>query len=60
MDQGIYAFDRRNGNVEPTGRPVGESPWLRFNDGKVDPFGHFVTGAMNIDYRRIQGTHLLI
>jgi sugar lactone lactonase YvrE len=54
MDQGIYAFDPRNGDVESIAQPLRESPWLRFNDGKVDPFGHFVTGAMNIDYREMR------
>jgi sugar lactone lactonase YvrE len=54
MDQGIYVFDPLSGEVAPVAQPLSESPRLRFNDGKVDPFGHFVTGAMNIDYREMR------
>jgi len=51
MDQGIYAFDPASGGVEPIVEPLSGTQGFRLNDGKVDPFGHFVTGAMNIDYR---------
>lgn len=51
MDQGIYAFDPARGDVQLIAEPLAQADGLRFNDGKVDPFGHFVTGAMNIDYR---------
>jgi L-arabinonolactonase len=52
MDQGIYAFDPANGEVELIVQPLAGTDGLRLNDGKVDPFGNFVTGAMNIDFRR--------
>ena len=49
MDQGFYAFDPDSGRLEAISLPLAGSDGLRFNDGKVDPFGAFVTGAMNID-----------
>lgn len=52
MDQGIYAFDPANGEVELIVQPLAGRDGLRLNDGKVDPFGNFVTGAMNIDFRQ--------
>lgn len=51
MDQGIYAFDTDSGDIESIAQPLHGRDDLRLNDGKVDPFGYFVTGAMNIDYR---------
>jgi sugar lactone lactonase YvrE len=50
MDQGLYAFDPRSAEIDPIVQALAGSAGLRLNDGKVDPFGHFVTGAMNIDY----------
>ena len=52
MDQGIYAFDSDSGDIESIVQPLLGNDNLRLNDGKVDPFGYFVTGAMNIDYRQ--------
>ena len=52
MDQGIYAFDSDSGDIESIAQPLLGNEDLRLNDGKVDPFGYFVTGAMNIDYRQ--------
>ena len=49
MDQGFYFFDPRSAAVETIAEPLAGRDGLRFNDGKVDPFGHFVAGAMNID-----------
>jgi len=54
MDQGIYAFDPDSGKTELIAPLLSASSGLRLNDGKVDPFGHFVTGAMNIDYREMR------
>ena len=51
MDQGIYAFDPANGEIESIVQPLHGDDDLRLNDGKVDPFGCFVTGAMNIDFK---------
>lgn len=51
MDQGIYRYDCDHGKAELIVEPLSGARDLRFNDGKVDPFGYFVTGAMNIDYR---------
>jgi sugar lactone lactonase YvrE len=49
MDRGFYCFDPRSGEIETIAEPLAGRDGLRFNDGKVDPFGHFVAGAMNID-----------
>ena len=52
MDQGLYSFDPVSGEVESIVQPLAGKPGMRLNDGKVDPFGFFVTGAMNIDFRQ--------
>ena len=54
MDQGIYSFNPENGKAESIAQPLAGREHLRFNDGKVDPFGSFVTGAMNIDFSRTE------
>ena len=52
MDQGFYTFDPASGEIEPVARPLAGREHLRLNDGKVDPFGCFVAGAMNIDFNQ--------
>ncbi|MFZ9037918.1 MAG: SMP-30/gluconolactonase/LRE family protein [Gammaproteobacteria bacterium] len=52
MDQGFYAFEPQTGEVEAIAIPLAGRQDLRLNDGKVDPFGSFVAGGMNIDYRQ--------
>jgi len=52
MDQGLYFFDLDSESIECIAKPLQERDQLRLNDGKVDPFGSFVTGALNIDYRQ--------
>ncbi len=52
MDQGFYTFDPVSGDVEVINRPLAGREHLRLNDGKVDPFGSFVAGGMNIDFTR--------
>ena len=52
MDQGFYAFEPDSGEVETIALPLSGRQGLRLNDGKVDPFGAFVAGGMNIDFRR--------
>ena len=49
MDQGFYTFEPETGRSEMIAQPLAGRDRLRFNDGKVDPFGAFVSGAMNID-----------
>ena len=49
MDQGFYRYDPQSGNIDLLAQPLADRDGLRFNDGKVDPFGGFVVGAMNID-----------
>jgi L-arabinonolactonase len=49
MDQGFYLFDPDSGSCRVIALPLEGRVALRFNDGKVDPFGDFVAGAMNID-----------
>jgi len=52
MDQGLYLFDPTKDKLESIAQPLAGKDGLRLNDGKVDPFGYFVTGAMNIDFRQ--------
>ncbi len=52
MDQGLFAFDPDSAALESIAQPLAADGGLRLNDGKVDPFGSFVTGAMNIDHRQ--------
>ena len=54
MDQGLYAFDPHSAVLESIVPPLAGREELRLNDGKVDPFGAFVTGAMNIDFTQKQ------
>jgi len=54
MDQGFYSFQPQTGRAEIIALPLAGSQGLRLNDGKIDPFGHFVSGAMNIDHRDTQ------
>lgn len=49
MDRGFHLFDMRSGKLEVIAEPLAGREGMRFNDGKVDPFGSFVAGAMNID-----------
>lgn len=49
MDQGFYLYDPQTGAIEALAQPLAGRDELRFNDGKVDPFGSFVAGAMNSD-----------
>ncbi len=50
MDQGFYTFDPETGATELLAEPLAGRDGLRLNDGKVDPFGAFVAGGMNIDF----------
>ena len=52
MDQGFYAFDPSSGALEVIALPLAGRVHLRLNDGKVDPFGSFVAGGMNIDFNK--------
>ena len=52
MDQGLYFFDPDKDACEVIAQPLQGREHLRLNDGKVDPFGAFVTGALNIDYHQ--------
>jgi sugar lactone lactonase YvrE len=53
MDRGFYLFDPCSANLELVAEPLAGRDGLRFNDGKVDPFGSFVAGAMNL---AVEGT----
>ena len=50
MARGFYFFDPASDKIELVAEPLAARPELRLNDGKVDPFGAFVSGAMSIDY----------
>ncbi len=52
MDRGFYRFDSESGQCALIAEPLADRDGLRFNDGKVDPFGGFVAGGMNIDFRQ--------
>ena len=49
MDHGFYTFSPEAGESELIAQPLAGQDGVRFNDGKVDPFGSFVAGGMNID-----------
>lgn len=49
MDHGFYFFSPENGVAQLINEPLKGRPGIRFNDGKVDPFGSFIAGGMNID-----------
>jgi len=55
MDQGFYAFDPASCQTESIAQPLAGRDGLRLNDGKVGPYGGFVTGAMNIALLRRAG-----
>jgi L-arabinonolactonase len=59
MDQGFYTFDAESGHAEVIALPLAGREGLRLNDGKVDPFGSFVTGGMNTDYRQHENCPML-
>ncbi|MFT5113273.1 MAG: L-arabinonolactonase [Parasphingorhabdus sp.] len=50
LDQGFYFFDTESNQLELIDEPLAGRNHLRLNDGKVDRFGCFVAGALNIDY----------
>ena len=49
MDKGLYRFSLTSEKIELIVEPLAGVPGVRFNDGKVDPSGNFVVGAMNLD-----------
>jgi sugar lactone lactonase YvrE len=49
MDQGVYLYDPARDLLETIELPLEGRKGQRLNDGKVDPFGNFVFGAMNVD-----------
>lgn len=46
LEDGVYLLDTRTGDVEPIFRLDPPNPHVRFNDGRVDRQGRFVTGTM--------------
>lgn len=46
FDCGIAFFDLTNGNIDWLYGPTVLADGLRFNDGKIDPFGRFWAGTM--------------
>ena len=54
MDHGFYFFSPQSGELQLIGEPLEGRYGVRFNDGKVDPFGSFIAGAMNIDHSDIE------
>jgi sugar lactone lactonase YvrE len=49
LANGVHLFDFATGAVRPLGDPEAGEPRTRFNDGKVDPRGRFLTGTMHRD-----------
>lgn len=48
MDHGFYFFSPDTSELQLIAEPLKSRPDVRFNDGKVDPFGSFVAGGMNM------------
>ena len=46
LEDGIYLFNLTNGALNPLARPP-MGPHVRFNDGKVDQAGRFLSGMMD-------------
>lgn len=51
MDHGFYFFSPDTGDLQLIADPLKGRPEVRFNDGKVDPFGSFVAGGFNMVHR---------
>ncbi len=51
MGRGLFDFDTGSGRARAIAEPLAERDGMRLNDGKVDPFGAFVAGAMTVDLR---------
>lgn len=51
MDHGFYFFSPDTGDLQLIAEPLKGRPEVRFNDGKVDPFGSFMAGGMNMVHR---------
>lgn len=47
MDEGFYTFDPATGDTSPVFEPFAGQPANRFNDGKTDRQGRFVSGGVN-------------
>lgn len=47
MDQGFHAFDPESGACSLLCEPFAGRDLVRFNDGKVDPAGRFLSGGMH-------------
>ena len=54
MDHGFYFFSIETGKTQLINEPLKGRRGVRFNDGKVDPFGSFIAGGMNIDHSEIE------
>ena len=54
MDQGFNFFSPQTGRLQLIDEPLKGRHGVRFNDGKVDPFGSFIAGGMNIDHSDIE------
>ncbi len=50
MDHGFYTFSPDTEDLELVAEPLAGREGIRFNDGKVDPYGAFIAGAMNISH----------
>ena len=54
MDHGLYFFSPETGDLKLINEPLKGRSGVRFNDGKVDPFGNFIIGGMNIDHSELE------
>lgn len=55
MGHGYYRIDINNGTEELLGEVEREFPNNRFNDGKVDPFGNYWAGTMDMQEKNPTG-----
>jgi sugar lactone lactonase YvrE len=58
MDRGFHFFEPQSGRLERIAEPLAGRQGLRFNDGKVDPFGSFVAGAMNLEVDGVENASM--
>ena len=54
MDTGFYHYNLNNKQLDLIASPLQDKPGQRMNDGKVDPLGNFVSGAMGLNHQEPQ------
>ncbi len=52
LEDGVYAFDLMEENLEKVAHPEKGIENIRYNDGKCDPAGRFWVGSMGLDQKQ--------